>query len=393
MPSRLALEDIVGVWDGTMAGAYFGEITITCNKRNAVVIKHPLISAGRPKVYANFFLPDGTVHLAIGGGYSGTISGNRITWSHGSVNDIVWTKRCALRPAQVASQGMLQSRVASSSQLSVLNSFSADLQSIFLSFSDELSLLRMTVVCTRLNEVARMPQLWKPFLLHYFGGDLPQELTLEPNPLLTLRLQVEAARRKVSSERSKKRFQLPKVESKGVKAWQDAIDDKVASAAGTEFAYYGAIGGAYSTKRRVHGTYTTFIMSGPLNKTFQIPWILPRKQVNECLNLNMVQEEYDLVTKWMNAKLASLAREAGFRGFANRISKSVLRRDIVKPDDYVEVKPADYKTSAKVSLPQLLSGLYGGIFEFKITPSSICDFCEIVCILDGSSISWGWYNF
>ena len=136
---------------------------------------------------------------------------------------------------------------------------------------DELSLLRMGATCKTLSELASAADLWRPGLTRFFDGEVPPALATCADPQRELREQVLCAQRLAAKERKARSFQVVDVDFPNIRAWMQALDDRVAEAqmklGGVRYAsarpgrpYYGCSGGAYNCTTLAYGNYVKGVM-------------------------------------------------------------------------------------------------------------------------------------
>jgi len=285
-----------------------------------------------------------------------------------------------------------------------------DLLHVVLANLDEQALLRCCIACKTLNAVASSAELWTPALVRFFDGVLPPDIeSIDPKQLL--RDQVETAHRALVSEQSARRFQVRDFSFPGYREWMKSLDARVAEAqikAGQKHArpgrpYYGCSGGAYSQTTKVYGRYIKGEISNCAAKSYGIAdedtrltvWghldTLPCTEKNDFM-----YADYGPLAEWKDGKLAELAAKAGHAQLAAQwkaeLDAAKLDTGLYSAESTPEVGLSGYENKrdppiGELSLPKLLSGLYGGMFAFEVTHTSIGTIYALVCTADATSIA------
>lgn len=293
----------------------------------------------------------------------------------------------------------------------------ADLLLMILAALDEQALLRVGAACRTLVPCASSASLWHVALLRFFDGELPPPLAKCAQPRQVLREQVLAGKHLTELEREQKRFQIAEKPSTFRQCeWMRDLDVKVAEvqiAAGERLArpgrpYYGCSGGAYSTRTWTYGAWTKTVCSNCVASSYAgisreetrlTVWHFngahdegrmteeaakPSLAISEC--------DYGPLAEWKDGKLAALADQAGRPHLAHRLRqenaahtlKGLYKSD--DPDVNVQNSKRVEPTLEQLSLPKLLCGVYGGLFQPHEVPTSIGTIYALDCI-DGTCIN------
>ena len=314
---------------------------------------------------------------------------------------------------------------------------------------DELSLLRVGATCKTLSELASAADLWRPGLTRFFDGEVPPALAACADPRRELREQVLCAQRLAAKERKARSFQVVDVDFPNIRAWMQALDDRVAEAqmklGGVRYAsarpgcpYYGCSGGAYNCTTLAYGKYVKGVMCNGSASRYEgisadearlTVWLLahaderpektdkgkgkgtkPKVAASDkakagtadvraphssaaVVRTALSECDYGPMAEWKDRKLAELAEQAGHKQLAARYEKE--RLEAVRAGElYRSSRDKDVNIGKEqrapgpdaLGRPKLLAGLYGGLFGLEETATSIGMIYALGCPADGSNI-------